>query len=62
MNDRFKVGDRPCEFCLDSYRRNSAHMLPVTDWLADVPGNTDCTDLVEVQVTVEEGHPRYCRG
>lgn len=49
MNDRFKVGDRPCEFCLDSYRRNSAHMLPVTDWLADVPGNTDCTDLVEVQ-------------
>lgn len=49
MNNKFKVGDRPCEFCLDAYRRNSAHMLPVTDWLADVPGNADCTDLVEVQ-------------
>ena len=49
MTDKFIVGNSPCEFCLDSYRRNSAHMLPVTDWLADVPGNTEHTDLVEVQ-------------
>ena len=30
-------------------RRNSAHMLPVTDWLADLPENIAEDDLVEVQ-------------
>lgn len=30
-------------------KRNSAHMLPVCDWLSDLPENTRLTDLVEVQ-------------
>lgn len=30
-------------------KRNSAHMLPVSDWLSDLPENTQLTDLVEVQ-------------
>ena len=30
-------------------KRNSAHMLPVCDWLSDLPENTRLTDLIEVQ-------------
>lgn len=30
-------------------KRNSVHMLPVTDWLYDLPENCKETDLVEVQ-------------
>ena len=30
-------------------KRNSAHMLPVCDWLNDLPENTRLTDLIEVQ-------------
>ena len=30
-------------------KRNSAHMLPVSDWLSDLPENTRLTDLIEVQ-------------
>ena len=30
-------------------KRNSAHMLPVCDWLNDLPENTQLTDLIEVQ-------------
>ena len=30
-------------------KRNSAHMLPVCDWLGDLPENTQLTDLIEVQ-------------
>ena len=26
-------------------KRNSAHMLPVSDWLSDLPENTQLTDL-----------------
>ena len=32
-----------------SCRRNSAHMLPVTDWLSDLPETVAKTDMVEVQ-------------
>ena len=30
-------------------KRNSAHILPVSDWLSDLPENTQLTDLIEVQ-------------
>jgi len=30
-------------------KRNSSHMLPVSDWLSDLPENTQLTDLIEVQ-------------
>jgi cell fate regulator YaaT (PSP1 superfamily) len=32
-----------------SYRRNSRHMLPVVDWLADLPEAAAKTNMVEVQ-------------
>ena len=38
-----------CELCAKGYTGNSRKMLPVTDWLADLPENIDESDLVEVQ-------------
>lgn len=49
MNDRFTLGDEACQYSEKACRRNSAHMLPVTDWLCDLPENINETDLVEVQ-------------
>lgn len=49
MNDSFTLNNGACRICVASCQRNSQHMLPVTDWLADIPGNTQSTDLVEVQ-------------
>mgnify|MGYP002622431637 CR=1 FL=1 len=49
MKDRFTLNNEACEFTPRACRRNSAHMLPVTDWLADLPGEIDENDLVEVQ-------------
>lgn len=49
MKDRFTLNNEACEFTPRACRRNSAHMLPVTDWLADLPGDFDENDLVEVQ-------------
>ena len=49
MNDKFTLGNDACEFPEKGCRRNSAHMLPVTDWLCDIPENTRITDLIEVQ-------------
>ena len=36
-------------------KRNSVHMLPVSDWLSDLPENTQLTDLIEV--LMKEGRP-----
>lgn len=49
MNHEFTLNNEACRFTEKCCRRNSAHMLPVTDWLADVPGAESETDLVEVQ-------------
>ena len=38
-----------CQFNAKGCCRNSAHMLPVTDWLCDLPENIQENDLVEVQ-------------
>ena len=37
------------ELSASATKRNSAHMLPVCDWLSDLPENTQLTDLIEVQ-------------
>ena len=37
------------ELSAGATKRNSAHMLPVSDWLSDLPENTQLTDLIEVQ-------------
>ena len=49
MNDRFTLNNQACRFSSKACHRNSAHMLPVTDYLSDLPENVRETDIVEVQ-------------
>ena len=49
MEDRFTLNNESCQFRAKGCCRNSAHMLPVTDWLCDLPESVAETDLVEVQ-------------
>ncbi len=49
MNDKFTLNNESCQFSDKACRRNSTHMLPVVDWLSDLPENISATDLVEVQ-------------
>ena len=43
------VGNEASELGAAATKRNSAHMLPVCDWLSDLPENNQLTDLIEVQ-------------
>ena len=45
----YTTGAEHTELEAAATKRNSAHMLPVCDWLADLPENTRLTDLIEVQ-------------
>ncbi|MCQ2334255.1 MAG: hypothetical protein MJZ89_00280 [Paludibacteraceae bacterium] len=45
----FSLNNGSGNLTYEGFRRNSAHMLPVTDWLCDIPENLSQTDLVEVQ-------------
>ncbi len=49
MDKEFTLNNGNCELSANSSRGNSLHMLPVTDWLADLPENVSPDDLVEVQ-------------
>ena len=49
MDNRFTLNNGNSELGAGACRCNSRHMLPVTDWLADLPENINETDLVEVQ-------------
>ena len=49
MNDHFTLNNESCLFSQRSCCRNSAHMLPVTDWMSDLPVDINEADLVEVQ-------------
>ena len=46
---KYTTGNEHQELGASATKRNSAHMLPVCDWLSDLPENTQLTDLVEVQ-------------
>ena len=46
---RYTTGAEHTELTAAATKRNSAHMLPVCDWLSDLPENTQLTDLIEVQ-------------
>ena len=46
---KYTVGAEHNELGAAATKRNSAHMLPVSDWLSDLPENTQLTDLIEVQ-------------
>ncbi len=49
MKERFTLNNESCVFTKKACFRNSAHMLPVTDWLADLPDSIAENDLVEIQ-------------
>ena len=46
---KYTTGNGHSELEAAATKRNSAHMLPVSDWLSDLPENTQLTDLIEVQ-------------
>ena len=46
---KYTTGTEHTELSAAATKRNSAHMLPVCDWLNDLPENTQLTDLIEVQ-------------
>ncbi len=48
-NMKFRIADGCCRGLCSKGVGRSDHQLNTYDWLADVPGNNSCTDLVEVQ-------------
>lgn len=49
MEEKFVIDNGSCQISEKSCKRNSHHMLPVMDWMSDVPGAADGSDLIEVQ-------------
>ena len=49
MKEDFVINNGSCQISEKSCKRNSHHMLPVMDWMSDVPSAGEETDLVEVQ-------------
>ena len=46
---KYTIGTGHNELGAAATKCNSVHMLPVSDWLSDLPENTKLTDLIEVQ-------------
>ena len=49
MKEDFTIDNGGCHITRKAVNRNSQHMLPVVDWLSDIPITGQETDLVEVQ-------------
>ena len=49
MTHDFVLNNESGRFTEKTCRHNSRHMLPVTDWLSDLPETVSKTDMVEVQ-------------
>ena len=49
MKQDFVLNSESGRYTEKSYRRNSVHMLPVVDWLSDLPESVSKTEFVEVQ-------------
>ena len=49
MKEDFVINNGSCQISEKSCKRNSHHMLPVMDWMSDIPSAGEETDLVEVQ-------------
>ena len=49
MKEDFMIENGPCHITKKAVNHNPKHMLPVVDWLSDVPQTGDEGDLVEVQ-------------
>ncbi len=48
IKEETTLNSEATKLSMSSCRRNSAHMLPVTDWLSDLPETQKATDLVEI--------------
>jgi Uncharacterized homolog of PSP1 len=63
MDKDFVLNSESGRYTEKSYRRNSAHMLPVTDYLSDLPEAAAKTDFVEVQFkNTRKGYYRNVNG
>ena len=49
MKEEFIIENGACHITQKACNRNSRHMLPVVDWLSDIPKTGQESDLVEVQ-------------
>ena len=49
MKEDFMIENGPCRITKKAVNHNPKHMLPVVDWLSDVPQTGEEGDLVEVQ-------------
>ena len=49
MKEDFIIENGSCHITKKAVNQNPKHMLPVVDWMSDVPQTGDETDLVEVQ-------------
>ncbi|MBO5817015.1 MAG: hypothetical protein J6R26_03595 [Paludibacteraceae bacterium] len=49
MKEDFVINNGSCHISEKACKRNSHHMLPVIDWMNDIPSAGDETDLIEVQ-------------
>ena len=49
MKEDFIIENGSCRITKKAVNHNPRHMLPVVDWLSDVPHTGDEEDLVEVQ-------------
>ena len=49
MKEEFIIENGACHITKKACNRNSRHMLPVVDWLSDIPKTGQESDLVEVQ-------------
>jgi cell fate regulator YaaT (PSP1 superfamily) len=49
MKEDFVINNGSCHISEKACKRNSHHMLPVIDWMSDIPSAGKDTDLVEVQ-------------
>ena len=49
MKEDFIIENGACHISKKAVNHNPKHMLPVVDWMSDIPATGDETDLVEVQ-------------
>ena len=63
MKPDFVLNNESGRYTAKACRNNSAHMLPVSDWLADLPETVAKTDMVEVQFkNTRKGYYRNVNG
>ena len=49
MKEDFTIENGSCQITKKAVNHNPKHMLPVVDWMSDIPATGEDIDLVEVQ-------------